>query len=73
MSKNPQTIKQHLLGNVTTGDEKKKQRIFSDKEEKSQARYLLNTNRACECLTEKQGVVLNILRVRQQHQQKKGS
>ena len=72
--KDARTINQHLEGNVITGDEKRNQRILTVKEEKSLVKYLVNRNRACQGLTNKQveGVVLNILRVRQQHHRKGG-
>ena len=69
-----QTINQHLLGNVITGDEKRSERILSEKEEASLVKDLVNRNRACQGLTDKQfeGVVLNIHRVRQQRFRKGG-
>ena len=72
--KDARTINNHLQGKVITGDEKKDQRMLTEKEEQSLVKYLINRNRACQELTDKQveGVVLNILRVRQQHFKKGG-
>ena len=72
--KDARTINNHLQGKVITGDEKKDQRILTEKEEQSLVKYLINRNRPCQGLTDKQveGVVLNILQVRQQHFKKGG-
>ena len=57
------TINSHLEREVVAG---RKQKILTDNEEKSLVRYIINRNRACQGLNDKQigGVVLNILRVR---------
>ena len=72
--KDARTINQHLQGKVVTGDEKREQRILTDKEENSLVNYLVNRNRACQGLTNNhvEGVVLNILRVRKQQFRKGG-
>ena len=53
---------------MITGYEKKSERILSEKEEASLVKDLVNQNQACQGLTDKQveGVVLNVLHVRQQ-------
>ena len=72
--KDPRTINQHLQGNVTTGNEKENQRMLTMDEEKSLVKYLVNRNRACQGLSDKQveGVILNILSIRKQQNRKGG-
>lgn len=73
--KDPRTINQHLDGEVETENKMKNQRILTKEEEDCLVKYLINRNRACQGLTEAQveGVVLNILRVRQtSNRQKRG-
>ena len=56
--KDPQTIDSHLSGKVTTGDEKRSQRILTETGEKSLVLYLITRNRGCqrvECRTGKGG------------------
>ena len=62
------TINKHLDGKVVTGNEKAYQRILTVEEEKKLVTYIINRNRACQGLTDTdaEGVVLNLLRVRQQ-------
>ena len=72
--KDARTINQHLFGKVTTGLEKQHLKILTEKEEASLVKYLINRNRACQGLNDKQveGVVLNILRVRKNIYRKGG-
>ena len=70
LCKDPRTINHHLSREVVPGGDV---RILTDHEEKTLVKYLINRNRACQGLNDQQvaGVVLNILRVWQKHNQEK--
>lgn len=63
--KDARTINHHIEKEVVAGG---KQKILTEHEEITLARYLINRNRACQGLNDLQvaGVVLNILRVRRE-------